>query len=413
MFPRIRVTVLTGLPGSGKTQFLQPLLGGARGGRMALIQDDPDDLVRVLGALTERRQRVERVLLQTPDLVSPRGIVRGLFADREVRKHFVLDGVVVVADAQQLPVHLNEIPQACEQVAFADVIIINNTCLVSATELDSLERRLGAMNGLARIERALGASVSSESVLDTGRFDVTRSVDFHAALPAPRYSFEWAGLFTCEPGCYRLELQAGPAPTLDVSLLRVEDDAADAIAAATDRASYLFTTAGPVARASGQVVLSGSLYQRLLVNRGESSHFHVLLPVGGRYVLFTQYLPQEFNLTLAGLEFTDERHFALRPAHQDPVNCVRLTVHEPLHAVRFQHWLERLLRGHGGDVIRLQGCLNFAGSAEQVAIRGLHPSIDTRVIQPWGDRIRATQLVLVGRGLIQRDLLRSLRGCGA
>jgi hypothetical protein len=64
-------------------------------------------------------------------------------------------------------------------------------------------------------------------------------------------------------------------------------------------------------------------------------------------------------------------------------------------------------------VTRFQGCLNFAGSADQIAIRGLHPSIDTRVLEPWGDRVRATQLVLVGRGLAQRDLLWSLRGCSA
>jgi G3E family GTPase len=413
MFPRIPVTVLTGLPGSGKAQLLKHLLGEARDGRIAVIQDDPGELVRVLGALTERPEGVERVLLETADLVSPREIVRSLFADREVRKHFVLDGVVAVADAQQLPVHLNEIPQVCEQVAFADVIVINNTYLVSETELESLERCLRAINGIARIERAHRTSVSNESVLGTGGFDVTRSAEFDAALREPRYSFEWAGLFTCELGCYRLELQPGPAPTLDISLLRVEDDEADAIVAATDRASHLFTTAGPVQRASGQVVLSGSLYQRLLMNRDEPTHFQILLPVGGRYVLFTQHLPQEFNLTLTGPTLIDEHYFAPPQAHESPVNCVRLTVHEPLHAVRFQHWLERLLRGRGGDVIRLQGCLNFAGSADQIAIRGLHPTIDTRVLEPWGDRVRATQLVLVGRGLAQRDLLWSLRGCSA
>jgi G3E family GTPase len=413
MSRRIPVTVLTGPPGCGKAQFLQHLLGEARDGRMAVIQDDPGNLVRVLGALTERGERVGRVLLETADLVSPRASVRSLFAELEVRERFVLDGVIALTDARLLPVHLNEIPQVCEQVAFADVIVINNTHLVSETELDSLERRLKAINGIARIERAHATPVANGSVLGCGGFDVTRPPEFDAALREPRYSFEWAGLFTCDPGCYRLELQPGPAPTLDISLLRVEADEANAIVAATDRASYLFTTAGPVRRASGQVVLSGSLYQRLLVNRDEPTHFQILLPVGGRYVLFTQHLPEEFNLTLTGLTLIDEHYFAPPQTHASPVNCVRLTVREPLHAVRFQHWLERLLRGRGGDLIRLQGCLNFAGSADQVTIGGLHPAIDTRVLEPWGDRVRATQLVLVGRGLEPRDLLWSLRGCSA
>jgi G3E family GTPase len=195
--------------------------------------------------------------------------------------------------------------------------------------------------------------------------------------------------------------------------LRVDEGDTDAIAAATERASYLFATAGPVDRASGQVVLSGSLYQRLVVSPGESTHFHVLLPIGGRYVLFTQHLPREFKLTLAGPELIEERYFAPSQAHADPVNCVRLTVREPLHAVKFQHWLERLLRGRGGGLIRMQGCLNLAGAQDRIAIGGMHESIDTRVLDPWGDRARTTQLVLIGRGLARRDLLWSLRACGA
>jgi G3E family GTPase len=249
--------------------------------------------------------------------------------------------------------------------------------------------------------------------LGTGGFDVTRALDFEPTFREPHYPFEWAGLYTCGTGCYRLELSPGPASTLAIALLRVDGDEAGAIAAATGRASHLFATAGAVARASGQVVLSGSLYQRLLVKRDESTHFHVMLPTGGRYVLFTQHLPREFDLVLTGPQLMDERYFAPEQALGDGVNCVRLTVHEPLHAVRFQRWLERLLRGGGGKLIRLRGCLNFAGSADRIEIQWVQGSMDTRVLEPWGDRERATELVLIGRNLATRELLWHLRDCVA
>jgi Ni2+-binding GTPase involved in maturation of urease and hydrogenase len=48
MFPRIPVTILAGLPGSGKAQLLQHLVGEAPDGRMAVIQDDRLNLASVL-----------------------------------------------------------------------------------------------------------------------------------------------------------------------------------------------------------------------------------------------------------------------------------------------------------------------------------------------------------------------------
>jgi G3E family GTPase len=137
-----------------------------------------------------------------------------------------------------------------------------------------------------------------------------------------------------------------------------------------------------------------------------------LLPVAGRYVLFTQHLPHKLNLTLTGPVLIGEHHFAPEQAHEGAVDCVRLTVEKPLHAARFQHWLERLLRGHGGDLIRLQGSLNFAGSTNQIVIQGVCQSIDTRVLEPWGDRPRATRLVLIGRRLAKRELYWRLQACG-
>jgi hypothetical protein len=121
--------------------------------------------------------------------------------------------------------------------------------------------------------------------------------------------FEWAGLYACEAGSYILELRAGPAPTISIAVLRVEADPVDAIREATEQAARLFCT-GAVDRECGQVVLAGALHQRLQLGKAASAHFHTLLAKRGHYVLFTQYLPHEFNLTLQGPMLVGKHYFA-------------------------------------------------------------------------------------------------------
>jgi hypothetical protein len=121
--------------------------------------------------------------------------------------------------------------------------------------------------------------------------------------------FEWAGLYACEAGSYVLSLRAGPAPTISIAVLRVEADPAHAIRGATEQAARLFVQ-GAVDRQCGQVVLSGALHQRLLLGKAASAHFHTLLAKGGHYVLFTQYLPHEFDLTLQGPMLVGKHYFA-------------------------------------------------------------------------------------------------------
>lgn len=122
------------------------------------------------------------------------------------------------------------------------------------------------------------------------------------------YPFEWAGLYACEAGSYVFKLCAGPAPAISIAVLRVEADPVDAIREATEQATRLFST-GAVDRECGQVILSGALHQRLQLGKAASAHFYALLAKRGHYVLFTQYLPHEFDLTLKGPMLVGKHYF--------------------------------------------------------------------------------------------------------
>lgn len=85
-----------------------------------------------------------------------------------------LDAVVTVADAKWLSDRLKDAPEAKNQIAFADVIVLNKTDLVTAPELAEVEARIRALNPYAKLHRTQRAQVKLEDVLDRGAFDLDR-----------------------------------------------------------------------------------------------------------------------------------------------------------------------------------------------------------------------------------------------
>src|SRR3546814_1445634 len=75
-----------------------------------------------------------------------------------------------------------------EQLAFADVIVLNKTDLVSPAELADVEARIRAVNTFAPIHQAARCDVALDKVLDRGAFDLDRIVslepDFLKKTPA-------------------------------------------------------------------------------------------------------------------------------------------------------------------------------------------------------------------------------------
>lgn len=157
---RIPVTVLTGFLGSGKTTLLNRVLSEQHGLRVAVIENEfgevgiddalvldseeevfemnngcicctvRGDLIRILGALARRRDRFDRVLIETTGLADPAPVAQTFFVDDDVREVYQLDAIVTVVDARHALDHLDEVKpdgvenESIEQVAFADRLII-------------------------------------------------------------------------------------------------------------------------------------------------------------------------------------------------------------------------------------------------------------------------------------------------
>ncbi|WP_048646889.1 CobW family GTP-binding protein [Nitratireductor soli] len=205
--PQIPVTVLTGYLGSGKTTLLNRILTEDHGKRYAVIvnefgeigidndlivESDEEiyemnngcicctvrgDLVRVVEGLMRRPGRFDAIIVETTGLADPAPVAQTFFMDEDVRAKTKLDAVVALVDAKHLPLRLKDSEEAEDQIAFADVVILNKTDLVTPEELAAVEATIRAINPSARIHRAERAGVALSDVLDRGAFDLARALD--------------------------------------------------------------------------------------------------------------------------------------------------------------------------------------------------------------------------------------------
>jgi G3E family GTPase len=204
---QIPVTVLTGYLGAGKTTLLNRILSENHGKRYAVIvnefgeigidndlivESDEEiyemnngcvcctvrgDLVRVVEGLMKRPGRFDAIVVETTGLADPVPVAQTFFMDEDVRKKTKLDAVVALVDAKHLPLRLKDSREAEDQIAFADVVVLNKTDLVTPEELNDVEAAIRAINPAAKIHRTTRAGVDLTNVLDRGAFDLKRALD--------------------------------------------------------------------------------------------------------------------------------------------------------------------------------------------------------------------------------------------
>jgi len=201
---KIPVTVLTGYLGAGKTTLLNRILSEPHGKKFAVIVNEfgeigidnelvvnadeevfemnngcicctvRGDLVRIIDGLMRRKGKFDAIIVETTGLADPAPVAQTFFMDEAVGAKTKLDAVVTVADAKWLTDRLKDAPEAKNQIAFADVILLNKTDLVTPDELRELEARIRGLNPYARLHRTERAKIDIAEVLGRNAFDLDR-----------------------------------------------------------------------------------------------------------------------------------------------------------------------------------------------------------------------------------------------
>ena len=200
---KIPVTVITGYLGSGKTTLLNHILTGQQGRKVAvivnefgevgidgqLIEQNGDeqliefnngclcctvrgDLIETIAKLRLRAGDLDAILIETTGLADPAPVASTFFVDEAVRADTRLDAFVTVVDAVNIEKNLEQSVEAQEQVAFADIILVNKTDLASEEQLQRVERRVRLLNPLARLHRSANSVVDLDLILGVNAFQL-------------------------------------------------------------------------------------------------------------------------------------------------------------------------------------------------------------------------------------------------
>jgi G3E family GTPase len=140
------------------------------------------DLIRIIGNLLKRKGRFDAILIETTGLADPAPVAQTFFVDEEVRSVAKLDSIVTVVDAKNIQARLDDSHEAAEQIAFADVILLNKADLVLAAELTALEGRLRTINPTAVVHRTERCSIAPTEILNLRAFDLDRILAIEPAF---------------------------------------------------------------------------------------------------------------------------------------------------------------------------------------------------------------------------------------
>ena len=442
---KVPVTILTGFLGSGKTTLLNRILSESHGLRIAVIENefgeigiDQDmvinadeevfemnngcicctvrgDLIRILNNLARRREKFDRVVLETTGLADPGPVAQTFFVDDDVKDEFVLEGIVTLVDAKHVEQHFDDSEEVVAQIAFADMIVLNKCDLISEEERSQLADRIGGLNKMAKILPAEMADVPIEKVLDIGGFDLDRALTINNAFLDPEYPFEWAGVYSLEKGLNSLKINVGPDPTMSLNCYPVTDNPTPEISELAETVFRSWAGDGTSVSQGDKITPSA---ERLIVDLDQALELELDIKKTGEYVVFTEHTPEEFDLTVkdnAGLEVlaTNEQYFDAGHTHDDTVGSVALELTGELDSKKINDWFSVLLQTEGPNIFRMKGILAIEGSDARMVFQGVHMLFDSQPGEPWGTEPRHNRLVFIGRELDEDYLKETLKLCRA
>lgn len=444
---KIPVTAITGFLGSGKTTLINRILTEEHGIRFAIIENefgevgiDQDlvirekeeiiemnngcicctvrsDLVRIIKKLIESEKPPEHILIETTGLANPSPVAQTFLTDPLIADFTSLDGIVTIVDARHICPQLENTPEAKDQIAFADVIVLNKSDLVDAPELAKVEERIREINRFAVIYQSERGNIDIRKLFSIGGFDVERALSVNPKFMEIEYPFEYGGFYTLTKGTYSLSVSPhGEEKDMKVVFaLAPKETSKESLDTIANPAAILFSGA-PILRQPGDALAAAQDVQKLLIPAANST-FAISVPEDAVYVLFTQHLTAEFSLILrrengTAVDPIVSKEFRAAHTHDKSVSSVGIEIEGELDRDSFLYFIHSIIRAFGTDLYRYKGIVAVHGEAEKIVLQGVHMIFEMQPSVPWqaGEK-RTNTIIFIGRNLNRNVLTQGFVSC--
>ncbi|MBA2613073.1 MAG: GTP-binding protein [Bacteroidetes bacterium] len=468
----IPVTVLTGFLGSGKTTLLNRILSENHGKKIAVIENEfgevgvdnelvigadeeifemnngcicctvRGDLIRILDQLMKRKDKLDYIIIETTGMANPAPVAQTFWVDDEMRESFSLDAIITIVDAKHVWLHIDNSSECQEQIAFADVILLNKIDLVSEQELEKLEQKIKSMNSQAKLYKSKDANIDLNSILNIKAFDLDAKVELNPGILIEEVPFEWCGIFDFNNEEYQIKMTDGPDPSIDVVIVALNDNSDVEIEKAKKSTVKIFSEEYKEIKPD-KFLNANRAHNRLLIT-GDQQTYYFKPSKKGFYAIFTQHGPEEFNMqfessrakssatepsgikkstnkiSLDNLKIASQNlilplkeiEFAHSHEHDNAVSSVGIEDESALNIEKVNEWISWLLREKGTDIFRMKGILNIHGNDERFVFQGVHMLFDAQADRKWrADEKRRNQLVFIGKNLDREELVNGFKKC--